>query len=782
MTGTNTAVFGQLLRRHRLERSLSQEELAERAGLSVRAISDLERGIRRSPYSETVEMLARALELTPEQRAELIAAVDRRRGPGAEPDSGAGASPPLSPLVDLPLPPTPLVGREQEVGAVRRMLLDPNVRMITLTGTGGTGKTRLALRVASDLVEEFPDGVYFVSLAPIADPELVTPELARNVGVSELGGGPLLERLREHLRPRVMLLVLDSFEQVLDAGPLVAELLTSAPRLKLLVTSRAALHISAEHEFPVPPLALPDHDRSATPAEVGECGAVLLFVQRARAVRPDFALTPGNAQAVVEICERLDGLPLAIELAAARAKVLSPEALLARLGRRLNLLTGGPRDLPARQQTVRATIEWSHNLLGEDDQTLFRRLGVFTGSWTLEAAEALCSLEGELDVVEALSALVDKSLVLPRGESRFWMLETVQEYALERLEEAGESERLRRLHSDYYLTMAEAAEPELMGPDQPRWLEQLEAEHDNLRAALSWLLDRGESEPAVRLARAIWRLWNVHGHLAEGRLWLERGLSSDPAIAPALRGQALNAAGYLAWMQGDYAEAATLLEESQSLRRESGDKQGLAHTLNNLGLVALDLGEFRKARALLDEGLTLREELGDEWGVALSLNNLGYTALLEGELELATSLAERSRELFRTLGNSWGVALTLTNLGRAALERADYDEARNLLTECLNLSSELGQRIFIAEALEGLAALASAQGDAEHGARLWGAAESLRESLGVPLSPAERPHYERHVSAARQLLDPPTFAAAWATGRTLTLDEALHLALGRPVV
>lgn len=490
---------------------------------------------------------------------------------------------------NLPTPSTPLVGRDAERAAVAARLRHADVRLLTLTGAGGVGKTRLALAVAGDLLERFEDGVFFLDLSPTADPDLVPSMIARVLEVGEAGRRPLIERLVEHLGERSLLLVLDNAEQVLGAAPLVAGLLAACPRLKVLVTSRAALRLSGEHEHPVPPLQLPDPTDPPDPESLARCEAVALFVQRARAARPEFEITPANAPSVAELCARLDGLPLAIELAAARVKVLSPPALLARLGRRLCLLTGGARDLPARQQALRNTMDWCYDLLAPAEQVLFARLAVFVGGCTLEAAEAVAGAGDEAapDVLDGLALLVDQSLLRqvegPDGEPRFTMLETVREYAAERLEAGGDADVWRRRHADYYLALAEQAAPELVGPRQGAWLDRLEREHDNLRAALSWALERDEQTLGLRLVAALGHFWRVRGHLNEGQGWFERLLSRWPDAPAHARAEALSAAGNLAHARDDYGRAA-YHEASRSLRRALEDARGAAQSLHTVGV------------------------------------------------------------------------------------------------------------------------------------------------------------------------------------------------------
>jgi predicted ATPase/DNA-binding XRE family transcriptional regulator len=515
MVTMGTLAFGVLLKRLRRAAGLTQEQLAERAGYSVSYISQLERG-QRQPLLATAALLATALELASEEQAALEAAARRAHEvPGLAP--ALQLSPPARAYADLASPPTPLIGREYEEAALVHLLRQEDVRLVTLTGPPGVGKTRLGCQVAATMCETFADGVVFVALAAVRDPSLVLSALAQSVEVPEVGSRPAAELVRTALRKRQMLLLLDNFEQVLDAAPAIAELLATCPRVKVVVTSRAVLRVRAEREFPVPPLAVPDLAHLPPLADLGQYPAVALFVQRVQAVKPTFALTMGNAPAVATICARLDGLPLAIELAAARGKVFTPQALLARLDRRMGLLTEGARDLPERQRTLRQAIAWSYDLLEARDQRLFRRLAVFLGGWTLEAAEAVCDAGGDSEdsvledsVLEGLTSLVDKSLVVAdegaqggpnaastQGEPRFTMLETLREYGLERLAASGEEEALRRRHLDYYLRLAETAEPALKGPGQATWLARLEREHDNLRAALGAGAWRGRARAPV---------------------------------------------------------------------------------------------------------------------------------------------------------------------------------------------------------------------------------------------------------------------------------------------
>src|ERR671916_1297994 len=692
--------FGAMLKRLRDRAGLTQEELASKAGLTAKAISALERGERRRPYPHTVRSLADALALTDAESASLAAAVPGRGENVRATDAG-------TPPAVLPAPATALVGRERDVEAVVGLIRHPENRLVTLTGPGGVGKTRLSTEVARALLAagSFPDGASFVALAPLEDASLVLPTIAQallNAGETE--GLSSSASLRAYLRDRRLLLVLDNFERLLGAAPEVAGLIEACPGLAVLATSRAPLRIRGEREYPVTPLAVPDPTRAPRLDDVAGAPAFELFVQRARQASPAFEVSEANAAAVAAICWRLEGLPLALELAAARMRFLGPTALLSRLDRALE--ASGARDLPERQRTMRATLDWSHELLSGPEKGLFARLSVFAGGFALEAAETVGEdrRSDEGDVLLLLGRLVEQSLVLAEpgkvdGGLRYRMLEPVRQYALEKLEEGDERDETRRRHARYYLALAERARPELKGPDQSSWLDRLEAEMDNLRAALGLSLDRGDVEVALRMVAELWWFWYKRGHLNEGRRWLEEALgkSVSPTGAPTpARAEALNGAGVMARNQADFEQAQTWLEESLALQRELGDERGAADVLVNLGTVALDRGDYPRSAALFEESLSLRRKLGDRWGIALALNNLGVVARARGDLAEAASLGEEGLGMFRAVGDRAGVAMVLSNLGKVAEEGDAPAEAAEFYGESLALYRELGEKKSIA--------------------------------------------------------------------------------------
>src|SRR5215210_5494141 len=575
---------------------------------------------------------------------------------------------------NLSLQLTPFIGREREVEEVKHRLLHPDVRLLTLTGPGGVGKTRLGLEVARQVMDQFEEGVCFAALAPISDPALVPSAIVQALRIKQGAGQSVVEALEQCLWERQQLLLLDNFERLLEAGPLLARLLSDCPRLKVLVTSRGVLRLQGEHKYEVPTLTLPPAGYRPS-LEVDRYEGIYLFAERARAARSEFRITTKNAPAVIELCRRLDGLPLAIELAAARVSLLPPEAMLARLG---NMLAGGARDLPDRQRTLRATLDWSYGLLDEEERLLFARLAVFVGGWTLEGAEAVCDVGEEGKALRHMSALVDKSLAQQTNilhEPRFTMLETVREYALERLEESGELERLRRRHAGYFLELAEEEERESQGPLQGAWLDRLETEHDNLRAALEWsLTSQGDTEIGLQLTGALSHFWYMREHHSESRMWLESALERG-SDATAARAKLLVGAGRLAWFQGELARANTLAEESLTLYRDLGDDAGAAFALLVLGRTEVSRGNRGRGETLVEESLASFRRQKNMWGIARALIVLGAAALFEDDSDRATANFQKSLAICRDLEDAEGIALSLLYLGYAAHMRGD--EARS---------------------------------------------------------------------------------------------------------
>lgn len=786
--------------------------------------------------------------------------------------------PPLGTLdarpTNLPSEPAPFIVREREVNAIRQRLLDPAVDLVTLVGPGGVGKTRLALHVAADLLDDFPDGVWFVDLTPISDAALVPTTIATTLKLNEESSQSLVESLKAYLRDRHVLLVLDNFELVLDAAPVVAALLQAAPGLKVLITSRASLRMSGEHELPVPPLQMPDPQQLPALEQLSQYEAIALFLQRAQAVKPDFMLTEANAPAVAAICHRLDGLPLALELAAARVKLLPPHALLARLERSLTLLTPTTQDVPARHHTLRSTLDWSYHLLNRDEQRLFARLAVFAGGCTLEAVTAVCNADHQLpmDLLDGLQSLLDKSLLRQEerpavetdvgdDEPRFTMLATIHEYAAAKLRASGEDPRIREQHAAYFLHLAERAAVELTGPQQGRWLLRLEDELDNFRSALAAAGSMGKPEDGLRLAIALWLFWRQRGRWSEGRSWLERALEHDQVVNPGLRAAALYQIGSLACLQHDDARAVEVSSESLNLARALDDRCAIAWSLHNLGVVALHRNDYPPARADLEASLELFRELDDQWGMANVLNSLGEVAtvqgdyarsrslhqaalealrslgntgaaawplidlgrvaILEGDYPRAIALLEESLLVFRSLADSWGIAWSLNHLGWAARLRGNWTRARELIEESLRMFQSLADtwgiatslqhlgwiafgvnrsdeardhsreslRLFrrlrgregILNGLELLAAVDAAYGATTEAVRQaaigLGAVEAARAAIGSPRPPARRGDFEQLLACVRSRLDPATFDAAIATGKAISIDEAIATAL-----
>jgi predicted ATPase/serine/threonine protein kinase len=726
---------------------------------------------------------------------------------------------------NLPEQRTALIGREQEAAALRQLLSRTDVRLVTLTGPGGIGKTRLALQVAGEIAGQFQGGVCFVALSAVGETGLIASAIAQAVGVSETGNQSPQESLKEYVSglTQPMLLLLDNFEHLVSAAPAVAQLLTIGPQLKAMVTSQAPLHVYGEHEFPVPPLALPNLKSIPPLDELSRLPAIALFVERARAVKHEFALTKENAPAVAAICGRLDGLPLAIELAAARIKLLSPSAMLARLESRLNLLTGGALDLPTRQQTLRSTVDWSYGLLNAAEQTLLRRLSVFAGGCTLEGVEAVCDTKGNLglDILDGMASMVDKSLAQhveqADAETRFVMLSTIREYALERLAESDDEAATRRAHAAYYLVLAEEGAEDAV--THPEWLDRFEVEHDNFRMALDYLIKTGDADWGLRLGAALFHFWETREYLAEGRDAIARLLALEGAATrPKLRARLLFAAAILAGEQGDYGSAQQLLQESLDTCLELNDNRGVAVALNALAVNARDRGEladatllfercvaiwkdlgdsadiaralsnlagvkklqgeYARASSLYDECLTMFRKAGDGAGVAWTLNYQGDVAREKSDFAAAHSFCEQSLVAFRQLRDGWGVASALSDLASLCSDQGNNAEARRLYGESIKMFQELGHKRGIARVLECLAASAAAQSNAEQALHLAGAAAALRQRLGAPLTPAEQPRLEKALDFSRRTLGNAAGLTAWMEGWAMPVDEAVLEALG----
>jgi predicted ATPase/DNA-binding CsgD family transcriptional regulator len=691
---------------------------------------------------------------------------------------------PRLPKHNLPIPLTPLVGREREVKALCALLQQPEVRLVTLAGTGGVGKTRLVLEVGTEVRSVFADGVYFVSLAPVRDPSLVTSTITQALALKEAPNHSLLELLKAFLHHKSVLLLLDNFEQILEAAPLLSDLLTACPSLKILVTSRSVLHVRGEYEFLVPPLELPDLTVLPTSEALVQYAAVALFLQRVHAIFPAFQMTTDNARFIAEICVHLDGLPLALELAAVRIKLLSPQALLVRLNRRLSILMRGSRDAPERQQTLRETIAWSYHLLTSQEQHLFQQLSVFVGSSTLEAIEALCAPAEKSDApfVDIVTSLLDQSLLqVQRQEGaapRFLMLETIREYALECLESSGKAETMRQRHATYYLALAQEAEPRLLSAEQAIWMQRLEHEHDNIRAALQWFLAVQKREEALRMSAALCLFWSL-SHLEEGQRRYEQVLASSADDITKERIDTLNMAATLIHFRCNYALATELLERSLKLAHVLNYQRGRAIALHLKGQIALEMGEYAAVHAPIAEAIGLLRELREGFWLALGLYTQAQEFYFRGDHAQARARGEEALALMREVGEPYTRVLCLNALGSCAYAQGDLVMAYQRYEETLQTAKALEREPLIASSLVGLGAIAAAQGQAIQAARLWGAADStmLTPDLGIYNWYADTVRtqvgYDQLVARARTQLGKAAFTEAWNQGRAMTLEQLL---------
>ncbi len=761
--------FGALLKRYRTAAGLTQEALAERANLSTRAISDLERGLSRAPRYDTLDMLTSAMNLEASQRAELFAAAR----PALPREDGKAA-----PLQVLPFPPTALLGREREVAQARDFLRERGVRLLTVTGPGGVGKTRLALEIAHDLRASFADGLAWIDLTALRDPSLVPQTVAHVLGLREQADCTFPEQVRAFLQDKHCLLLLDNVEHILSTADFIADLLTNCPRLQVLATSRVSLHLRAEQQLGLTPLS--------------QAAAMALFRERAQQVLPG---VDNNFPTVAAICDQLDRLPLAIELAAAHVKMLSLPVLLERLARRLLLLRGGAQDLPERQRTMREAIGWSYELLTATQQRWFRALAVFMGGCQLAAAEAVCQGEESLASdagLSAIAALVDASLVqvetMRDGLPRYRMLEVIHEYAVEQLRTAGEEDLYQRHHAEYYAELAEEAER--VGPSQGSREARLEHELANGRAALHWAYERGEVALGLRLAAWFGLFWLKRGQMSEGSMWLERLLTLDEATGvqaapPAVRSRAYYNAARLAMHLGRNERAEALAREALALAKQTGDQFEITHVLATLGSIALASGKEDEASAYYTESYAAAkraDDAGDARPIGLALLNLGELARKRGELAHATTLLEEALARTRALDMTWGIANILTLLGHLARQEQDYERAKRRYRESLTIYQRLGNATYTAWCLEGIAAVACAQGSYQPATRLCAAAAVLRVAAQTPLPTTEQDDFDQVVMTARAELDERTFTKEWRIGSTLTQDDAISYALIGPLL
>lgn len=681
---------------------------------------------------------------------------------------------------NLPTQITSFVGRQSEITAVKQLLRTS--RLLSLRGPPGTGKTRLAVQVASQLLDQYQDGVFFIDLAPISDPQLVLSTIAQEFDLKEAQNQPLIDTLIHHLHDKQMLVILDNFEQVIEAASLVSDILAACPGLKILVTSREPLHIYGEQEYPVPPLAVPEPSRPISLQEVAKYEAVELFSQRARAVQPGFTLSEGNVSSVSEICARLDGLPLAIELAAARSNLLSPESMCARLESRLRTLTGGARDLPPRMQTLRAAIDWSYDLLNQDEQRLINSLSVFQGGRTIEAVEAICDLDLSLPVLDRLESLLNKNLLYSEkgksGEMRFLMLETIHEYAREKLAHSGEAGELSKRHAEYFVVLAERAEVEFNGVRQAYWYAHLTDELDNVRTVLNWALENKKFELGARLVAALREFWYTKGILSESSIWIERALENEEEISPTVRAKMLNTSSRLAYASGDHAAGVHLARQALSIAQDTNDQENCAwaYLFLSAHLMFSD-DRIEEAITYAEECLNLFQELDLKFGIAFGLNMLGELARLEGDYPHAGRLYEECLVLSKQTGDKLREAISLGNLSFVAYHQNEYNLAIDYCKRALAISSSLQMRYVSAIILAMIAGPIGAKGDPKRATRLLAAAETQLEAMGASIQAGDQHEVDLFKYTIREQLGETDFNKAWADGQAMTMEQAIAEAL-----
>jgi len=763
--------LGATLKSLRTASGMTQEELAERAGISARTVSDLERGLRATVHHDTARRLASALELGEEQRRKFEAITRGRAFVPSSPPAPGG----------LPAVPTPFFGRSRVLESVKSTLVASHVRLLTLTGAGGIGKTRLALEAAAGIQASFPDGIFFVSLGELKDASLVAPELAKSVGAVETGAG-LEELLTARLAGRRVLVVLDTFEHLTPAAPLVYSLLLRCPETTFLVTSRSALRLRGEHEFPVPPLESPGQIGEHALEDIVRWPATALFWERAQAVRPDLQLDTQSALLVVEICRRLDGLPLAIELAAARVKHLPLAAIRDQLEHRLELLVGGAFDLPLRQRAIRDTVAWSHDLLDGQAQKVFRRLSVFAGGWSLDDIATVCGPSAETgDALGSVSGLVDQSLVLldrNHPEARYGMLDVVKEYAARRLFEAGESEEIGRRHALHYLGLAEDAEPNLVRSGHEIWFRRLDLERANMRSGMAWTIDRGDTVLALRYVVALWRYWRQVGEFAEGRRWSDAALAMSGQAPVSLRAKAVWAAGALAFPQGDHARMAALGAEGLQLASQSADPMDLRNALTIRGMVAMVQARYADALDPFQESVAICRQLGLSWQLGTSYLNLGTALLHAGSAEDAVATLQEGLRVYRELGDDVFAGHINNTMAHAALARHDVGEAEALAREALMAAAQQGERQGIAEGLQTLAAIAAARSDPDRAAKLAGAAAAVRETIAARPGPFDLAIPGGFLRTVEKTVTAKRWRRSWDAGHALGAAATVEYALG----